>query len=101
MAFLAIAIFEVKKGREEECLALCRELYAYLHEKGYSQDVLYRDSRKPRTYFDIRMWASKASAVNAHQDPEVQKFWARLSKVSKVKKVHDLEKLPPDVELLV
>lgn len=83
MGFLAIAVFKVKKGKEEECLSVCRRFYGYLRQKGYSRDVIYRDSAEPDIYFDIRMWTSKEAANSAHQDPEVHNFWARLGKVSR------------------
>lgn len=101
MGLLAIAVFEAKKGKEEQTLAIAQELYAYLRSKGYSRDVTYRDARKPNTYLDIRMWASKEAATKAHQDPEVHKFWSRLAKVSTVKKVYELAKVNPDLELVV
>jgi len=101
MSFLAIAIFEIKPGKEEECMAIGRELYAYLRAKGYGQDVTYRDAKKPNMFYDIRVWASKELAAMAHQDPEVHKFWGRMAKVSTVRQVFNMEKLPGDEELVI
>ena len=102
MGLLAIAVFEVNESKDEECLAVCRKLYEYLHSKGYSEDVTYRDSKKSNTYLNIRMWASKEAALKAHQDPEVHKIWAQMAKVSKMKKIYeDLDKVISDAELAI
>ena len=71
---IAIAIFSPMAGRGEECLALTRELIAYIHSQGYGRDLLLRDSKSPNTYMDIRWWASEAVAKQAHADPEIHKF---------------------------
>lgn len=85
----AVAIFEPKKGKEKECLAVTRELFDFLQRKGYVRDQLYRDSAHPSVYLNFRWWASEAGARQAHQDPELHAFWGRLSKVCKIKKIYE------------
>lgn len=90
---LAIAVFEAKRGREAECLAVVRELFAFMRRKRYGRDQLYRDVQHPSVLLNFRWWSSEAVARRAHRDPELHAFWGRLAKVSQVKKIY--ERLEP------
>ena len=86
---LAIAIFEPIEGKEKKCMKLTRELCAYLRRKGYARDKIYRSREHLLEFFDVRYWASADAAARAHRDPKVHKFWARLERVCRIKKIYE------------
>jgi hypothetical protein len=95
---LALAVLEPHIGREEECLALLRELYDLLKAKGYSQDLLFRDVKSEVTaqerFVHMRIWGSRETRDEAMQDPEVHRFWMRLPELCKITTVYEnLERL--------
>ncbi len=85
---LAIAVMEPFEGCEEEFVAVLSELYALLERKGYSRDVLLRNHKDPPHYFNIRHWTSAEARQEAHEDPEVHHYWARLGNLCKMIRVH-------------
>ena len=74
----SIAIFETLEGQESAALATLHELMAALVAKHYSRDSLHRNAKQPRHYILTRHWLSEDARRAAHEDPEIQKFWARL-----------------------
>ncbi len=75
---LALAILEPFPGKEDELIAMLRELYALLFRKGYSRDTLYRNPKRPESLIHLRYWTSSLTRDEAQQDPEVHKYWLRL-----------------------
>jgi len=81
---MALAVVEAFDGKDEECLQLLHEFYAVLRRKQYSRDLLYRDVKDSRRLINIRYWRSEETRAQAQEDPDVHKFWQRLSEISKV-----------------
>ena len=81
---MALAVVEAFDGKDEECLHLLHEFYAVLRRKQYSRDLLYHDMRDPHRFINIRYWRSDEMRAQAQEDPDVHKFWKRLSEISKV-----------------
>jgi quinol monooxygenase YgiN len=86
---LALAILEPLPGKEDELIALLRELYALLFHKGYSHDILYKDPKRPGSLVHLRYWASQETRDEAQQDPEVHKYWLRLPELCDIKTVYE------------
>jgi len=78
MEILAMAIFVAHEGKEDELLATVREFYSMLRRKNYSRDLLYRDRKNPRRFIHLRYWKSEQTRSEAHEDPEVHRFWQRM-----------------------
>ena len=94
---MALAVVEAFDGKDEECLQLLHEFYAVLARKQLSRDLLYRDLKDPRRFINIRYWHSAETRAEAHEDPDVHKFWKRLSEISKVTSVFErLEDITPE-----
>ena len=92
----ALAVVEAFEGKEEECLHLLREFYAVLRRKQYSRDLLYRDHKNHRRFINVRYWRSAQAAKEAHEDPDVHRFWKRLSEIGEVTAVYErLEDVTP------
>ena len=87
--FLSIAFVEPQAGKKGECVALIRELFAACARKGYSNDVLYRDSQEPGVLVVLRHWTSAAARTQAHEDPELHHFWRQLGLVCRVQKIYE------------
>ena len=85
---LSIAVFEPVEGKEDEAVQTLRGLFAVLEEKKYSRDELYRDEQS-RRYLIIRRWASQQARHDAHEDPQVHGFWARLGNLIRIEKVYE------------
>ena len=93
---MALAVVEAFDGHEEECLHLLHEFYAVLRRKQYSRDSLYRDQKNPRRFINIRYWKSAEASEQAHEDPDVHRFWKRLSEIGEVTSVYErLEDVTP------
>jgi quinol monooxygenase YgiN len=86
---LALAILEPLPGKEEELIEVLRELYALMFQKGYSNDILYRDSKRRGQLVHLRYWTSQETRDEAQQDPEVHKHWLRLPELCKITTVHE------------
>jgi len=92
----ALAVVNSFDGHEEECLRLLREFYALLRRKHYSRDLLYRDQKDPGRFVNLRYWRSAEAAAEAQEDPDVHRFWKRLSEIAEVTGVFErLEDVTP------
>ena len=78
MEIMAMAIFVAKEGKQDELLAVVRKFYSMLKSKGYSRDDLYRDAKNPRRFIHLRYWKSEETRADAHEDPEVHRFWQQM-----------------------
>ena len=85
---LSIAVFEPLEGKEQEALETLRGLIVLLAEKNYSRDSLYRDRISSR-YLDLRYWTSEKARHDAHEDPQVHSYWARLGNLVRIQQVFE------------
>ena len=85
---LSLAIFKPLDGNEEEALETIRGLMTLLAEKRYSHDVLYHDQNSSR-YMVVRRWTSEEARQEAHEDPDVHAYWARLGHLIKTEKIYE------------
>ena len=86
----SIAIFEMLDGQEAAALATLQELMAALAAKHYSRDSLHRNAKEPRHYILTRHWLSEETRRAAHEDPEIQKFWARLGHEIRIVTIYEV-----------
>jgi heme-degrading monooxygenase HmoA len=84
---LSLAIYEPQPGMETASLATMRELFTALSAKGYSRDLLYKDSDDH--YVLLRYWKSEEARRAAHEDPEIHRYWARLGNEIQIIKVYE------------
>lgn len=89
-SIVSIAVMEPFDGAEQEFLRILRELYALLERKGYSHDELLRNRLDPPQYFNIRHWVSLQARLDAHEDPEVHRYWAQLGNLCHMRRVHEI-----------
>src|SRR5579884_298227 len=82
---LAIAIYEPLPDLDADALKTIREIMAALAAKGYSRDLLYKDSASQ--YVLLRYWTSEQARKDAQEDPQIQRFWARLGNEIRIVKV--------------
>lgn len=87
---LSVAIFEPLEGQEDAALDTLRELMAALAAKRYSRDTLHCNAKEPRHYLLLRTWLSEDARRSAHEDPEIQKFWARLGHEIRIITVYEV-----------
>ena len=84
---LSIAIYEPLEGSENAALKTMRELIAALAAKGYSRDLLYKDTGSQ--YLLLRYWKSEETRKAAQEDPEMHRYWARLGNEIRILKVYE------------
>jgi hypothetical protein len=87
---LSIAVFEIYPGKEAECLEALSQLKALMARRGYARDTLFSDTNAERQYILLRLWASPEARVQAQEDPEAHRIWARLPELSTVKTVYEV-----------
>lgn len=83
----SIAVMEPFEGKEQEFLAVLRELYSVMERKNYSRDILLRNSGEPAEYVHVRQWTSAAARQEAQEDPEVHRHWAQLGHLCHMRRV--------------
>jgi hypothetical protein len=86
---LAIAIIRPFEGREEELLSVLQDFYVVLARKGYSRDQLFREDAFSPRYFNFRYWKSTITRSEAYEDPDIHKYWQRLSEICEVEKIYE------------
>lgn len=88
---LSVAIYEPLPGREQDSLETMALLLKTLSAAGFSRDFLYKyDSQ----YVLLRYWKSEEARRAAHEDPGVQRCWAKLGNEIRIVKVFEvLEKI--------
>lgn len=90
----SMAILEALPGKEEELLALLRELYTMMRTKGYSRDSLRQDPARPERFLHLRRWTSKEMRSEAQVDPDVHQYWLKLPDLCTIPVVYEsLEKV--------
>ncbi len=85
----SMAILDAHTGREEAVIELLKEFYSSIHDKGYSRDLLYRDARKPTRFIHLRIWNSDDARAEAQQDPDVHRYWMRLSEICTITTIYE------------
>src|ERR1019366_3688843 len=86
---LSIAIIEALPGKEDELVALLRELYTTMKAKGYSRDSLYRDTARPDRLIHLRHWTSPQMRGDAQVDPDVHRYWIKLPELCTIAAVYE------------
>jgi len=84
---LAVAVIKAHVGKEEELVQVLRDFYSMLRTMNYSRDVLYRDGGG--RFVNLRYWASEEARDTAHEDPNVHRFWRRLSEICEIEQVYE------------
>jgi quinol monooxygenase YgiN len=93
-AFVSMAVMEPFEGQEEEFLQTLAQLYELMRSKNYSRNDLFRKAEDPHTFINVRYWTSEEARQNAHEDPEVHRYWARLGHLCIMRRIHEtLEKV--------
>jgi hypothetical protein len=87
----SLAIFELLPGKEDGALSTMRELMSTLAARGYSRDLLYRhrDGLKAPRYVLVRYWKSEDCRRRAAEDPEILRYWERLSHLIEIVTVYE------------
>ncbi len=85
----SMAILDSHEGRENDVIALLKEFYTAIHRKGYSNDLLYRDGKQPSRFVHLRIWSSEEHRREAQQDPEVHRYWQRLSEICTITTIYE------------
>jgi hypothetical protein len=85
----SMAILDAHPGHEDDVIALLKDFYTSIHEKGYSCDLLYRDSKMPSRFIHLRIWNSDASRSEAQHDPDVHRYWVRLSEICTISTIYE------------
>jgi len=86
----SIAVLEPLEGEEPALLAVLHELYSLLERKGYSRDTLLRSRKEPVYFINVRCWASEQARLEAHEDPDLHRCWARLGQLCRIPRVHEI-----------
>src|SRR6266542_156498 len=86
---ISIAMMEPYPGQEEEFLETLRQLYTLMRQKGYSRDELLCNRKNPQQFFNVRLWASEEARQEAHEDPAVHRFWAKLGHLCFMRAVYE------------
>ena len=82
---VAMAVMQAHDGKEQELEATLREFYEMLKRKGYSRDQLFRHGA--RVFVNVRRWVSAQTRQEAHEDPDVHRYWARLGNICDMKMI--------------
>jgi quinol monooxygenase YgiN len=88
-AIRSMAILDVHPGHDEDVIQLLRDFYTSIHQKGYSSDVLYRDAKTPSRFVHLRIWNSEEHRTEAQQDPDVHRYWVRLSEICTISTIYE------------
>ncbi len=84
---LSVMTADVQDGREDEFLALVRQLDEVLVRKQYAQADTIRDEASPSRFYAVRRWVSADAARQSHSDPEVNALAVQLSEIALVNHV--------------
>lgn len=85
----SMAILDAHPGREQDVITLLKDFYSAIHRKGYSEDVLYRDTKSGTRFIHLRIWNSEAARAEAQQDPDVHRYWVRLAEICTITTVYE------------
>jgi Antibiotic biosynthesis monooxygenase len=85
---LSMAVMEPFEGKEDEFEKVLTEFYAMLQSKHYSRDELLRSTNAPH-YVNIRHWLSEEARTQAHEDPDVHRYWAKIGLLCQMRMVYE------------
>ena len=85
----SMAILDAHPGQDDDVIAVLKDFYSAIHRKGYSNDLLYRDGRTPSRFIHLRIWTSDTARAEAQQDPEVHRYWQRLSEICNITTIYE------------
>ena len=85
----SMAILDAHPGAEPAVIALLKDFYTAIHRKGYSNDLLYRDGKQPSRFVHLRIWSSDTARAEAQQDPEVHRYWQKLSEICTITQIYE------------
>ena len=85
---LSMAVMEPFEGKADEFEQVLTEFYAMLREKHYSRDELLR-STEAAHYVNIRHWLSEVARAQAHEDPAVHRYWAKIGLLCQMRAVYE------------
>ena len=86
---LSMAVMEPFDGKEQEFERVLTEFYAMLRRKNYSRDELLRSSTNTPHYVNIRHWVSEEARAQAHEDPDVHRYWAQIGLLCQMRAVYE------------
>lgn len=86
---LSLAFIEPLAGKETECETLLKSLGQFIESKQYGRDELFRDEQNPPALVLARYWRSAETRRQAHEDPEMHRFWREASEVCRVTRVYE------------
>lgn len=86
---VSVAVIEALPGKQEELVAMLREFYSMMREKGYSRDTLRRDTSRPDRLVHTRYWKSEEARGEAQHDPEVHRYWLRLPELCNIPVIYE------------
>jgi hypothetical protein len=85
---LSMAVMEPFEGKEQEFEGVLTDFYAMLRKKNYSHDELLRSARTGH-YVNIRHWLSEDARAQAHEDPDVHRYWAKIGLLCQMRAVYE------------
>jgi hypothetical protein len=85
---LSMAVMEPFEGKEQEFEQLLTDFYGMLRKKNYSRDELLH-STKTSHYVNIRHWRSEEARSQAHEDPDVHRYWAKIGLLCQMRAVYE------------
>lgn len=88
-SFRSMAILEPFADKEADMLAILREFYGVMYDKGYSRDLLYRDVKHNGRFIHLRIWSSDDARSQAVHDPDVHRYWIKLSEVCEINTTYE------------
>ena len=84
---LSMAVMEPFEGKEQEFEGVLTDFYAMLRKKNYSHDELLRSANGH--YVNIRHWLSEDARAQAHEDPDVHRYWAKIGLLCQMRAVYE------------
>jgi hypothetical protein len=85
---MSMAIMEPFEGKDVELEQLLTSFYGMMRTKGYSRDELLR-SRKSPHFVNIRYWSSEDARHQAHEDPDVHRYWQKIAELCHMRDVYE------------
>jgi len=85
---LSMAVMEPFEGKEAEFEQVLTDFYAMLRQKNYSRDELLRSTKSPH-YVNMRHWLSEEARREAHEDPDVHRYWAKIGLLCQMRAVYE------------
>ena len=92
---LSMAVMEPFEGKQAEFEQVLTDFYAMLRRKNYSRDELLRSAQAGH-YVNIRHWRSEEARHQAHEDPDVHHYWAKIGLLCQMRSVY--EQLEPIIQ---